>query len=125
MQVYFVPLQAISPENVLSRPFDAEIVSQKTKNNKSDPKAGLMEKRIGTISIVIRERKMAEKVNKLISDYGDYVLARQGLPFPEREIFIITLIVEAPMDEINALTGSLGRLEHTEVKSILSKIKIA
>ena len=110
---------------MLSRPFDAEIVSQKTKNNKSDPKAGLMEKRIGTISIVIRERKMAEKVNKLISDYGDYVLARQGLPFPEREIFIITLIVEAPMDEINALTGSLGRLEHTEGKSILSKIKIA
>lgn len=68
---------------------------------------------------------MAEKVNKLIFDYGDYVLARQGLPFPEREIFIITLIVEAPMDTINALTGSLGRLEHTEVKSILSKIKIA
>ncbi len=84
-----------------------------------------MEKRIGTISIVIRERKIAEKVNKLISDYGDYVLARQGLPFPDRDLFIITLIVEAPMDKINALTGSLGRLEHTEVKSILSKIKIA
>ena len=79
-----------------------------------------MEKRIGTISIVIYNRAMAERVNKLISCYGDCVLARQGLPFADRGIFIITLVVEASSDKINALTGSLGRLE---VKSILSKIK--
>lgn len=84
-----------------------------------------MEKRIGTISIVIQERSVAERVNKLISDYGDFILARQGLPFADKGIFIITLIIEAPMDKINALTGALGRLENTEVRSILSKIKNA
>lgn len=82
-----------------------------------------MEKRIGTISIVIYNRAMAERVNKLISCYGDCVLARQGLPFADRGIFIITLVVEASTDKINALTGSLGRLDNVEVKSILSKIK--
>lgn len=82
-----------------------------------------MEKRIGTISIAIYNRDMAERVNKLISCYGDCVLARQGLPFADRGIFIITLVVEASTDKINALTGSLGRLDNVEVKSILSKIK--
>ena len=77
-----------------------------------------MEKRIGTISIVIQERSVAERVNKLISDYGDFILARQGLPFADRGIFIITFIFEAAIDKIKAMIGAHGRLEDKEMRSI-------
>lgn len=80
-----------------------------------------MEKRIGTISIIIYQREIAQKVNEIISKYSDFILARQGLPLPDKGLSIITLIIETTSDNINALTGSLGRLKDVEVKSILSK----
>jgi putative iron-only hydrogenase system regulator len=80
-----------------------------------------MEKRIGTISIIIYRREVAAQVNEIISQYSDFILARQGLPLPDKGLSIITLIIETTSDNINALTGSLGRLKDVEVKSILSK----
>lgn len=80
-----------------------------------------MEKRIGTISIIIYRREIAGQVNEIISKYSDFILARQGLPLPDKGLNIITLIIETSSDKINALTGKIGRLKDVEVKSILSK----
>ncbi|MEE1143616.1 MAG: TM1266 family iron-only hydrogenase system putative regulator [Bacteroidales bacterium] len=80
-----------------------------------------MEKRIGTISIIIYRREIAQQVNEIISQYSDFILARQGLPLPDKGLNIITLIIETTSDNINALTGKIGRLKDVEVKSILSK----
>ncbi len=80
-----------------------------------------MEKRIGTISIIIYRREIAQQVNEIISEYSDFILARQGLPLPDKGLNIITLIIETSSDKINALTGKIGRLKDVEVKSILSK----
>ena len=82
-----------------------------------------MEKRIGTISIIIYRREIAQQVNEIISQYSDFILARQGLPLPDKGLNIITLIIETTSDNINALTGKIGRLKDVEVKSILSKNK--
>lgn len=80
-----------------------------------------MEKRIGTISIVIYDKAVASTVNNLLSEYADSILARQGLPLLDKGLHIITLVIESTSNEINALTGKLGRLENVEVKSILAK----
>ena len=80
-----------------------------------------MEKRIGTISIIIYRREIAQQVNEIISEYSDFILARQGLPLPDKGLNIITLIIETSSDNINARTGKIGRLKDVEVKSILSK----
>ncbi len=83
-----------------------------------------MEKRIGTISIVISDKTVAKTVNEILSLYGDKILARQGLPLHDKGLHIINLIIEATTDTINALTGKLGRLSDVEVKAIISKTKI-
>ncbi len=80
-----------------------------------------MEKRIGTISIVIYDKAVASTVNSLLSEYSDSILARQGLPLLDKGLHIITLVIESTSNEINSLTGKLGRLENVEVKSILAK----
>ena len=80
-----------------------------------------MEKRIGTISIIIYRREIAQQVNEIISEYSDFILARQGLPLPDKGVNIITLIIETSSDKINALTGKIERKKDVEVKSILSK----
>ena len=82
-----------------------------------------MEKRIGTVTILIVDRTKSAEINTIISEYSDLVLCRQGLPFHDRPVAVISLIVEGQPDRINALTGKLGRLEGVETKAILTKNK--
>lgn len=80
-----------------------------------------MEKRIGVIGIVIEDRNITARLNTILHDYSDIILGRMGLPYKERNISVISLIVEGSTDEIGALTGKLGNLPGVNVKSALSK----
>ncbi len=81
-----------------------------------------MEKRIGCVTIIL-ERQKADvgTVNELISQFGDAVVGRLGLPYPERGVNIITLIVDASVERVSALTGRLGKLPGVQVKSLMAK----
>ena len=80
-----------------------------------------MEKRIGTITILLTDRSLSVQVNPIISEYSDIILCRQGLPFQQRDVAVISLIVDGPMDSINALTGRLGRLAGVECKAVVTR----
>lgn len=81
-----------------------------------------MEKRIGVVAIVVKDRKAASpKVNQILSEYGEIIIGRIGVPYREKKISVIALIVEATTDELGALTGKLGMLPQVEVKSVLIK----
>ena len=80
-----------------------------------------MEKRIGTITVLILDRSRSTEINQLISEFSDIILCRQGLPFHERPVAVISLIVEGTPDRINALTGRLGRLVGVDSKAVLTK----
>ena len=79
-----------------------------------------MEKRIGTITILIRDREAAPSVNQILSEHADIILCRQGLPFHNRPVSVISLIVEGTVNQINALTGPLGRLPNLSCKTALA-----
>ncbi len=80
-----------------------------------------MEKRIGTITVLILDRSRSAEINQLISEFSDIIMCRQGLPFHERAVAVISLIVEGTPDRINALTGRLGRLAGVDSKAVLTK----
>ena len=81
-----------------------------------------MEKRIGTVTLLISDRAQAAEVNAVVSTFSDIILCRQGLPFHGRDIAVISLIVDGAPDRINALTGRLGRVSGVEAKAVLTKI---
>lgn len=80
-----------------------------------------MEKRIGTISILISDRQVADEINRILSEHADIILCRQGLPFRNRSVAVISLIVEGLADRINALTGRVGRMQGVECKAVMAK----
>ena len=80
-----------------------------------------MEKRIGTITILIRDREVSPSVNQILSEQSSIILCRQGLPFHDRPVAVMSLIVEGTVNEINALTGQLGRLAGVECKAVVTK----
>ncbi len=79
-------------------------------------------KRVGFVGIVVEDRKKsAEVVNHILTDYGDSIVARVGIPYHEKNVSIITLVVDMSTNELGALTGKLGGLEGVSVKSALTK----
>ena len=79
-----------------------------------------MEKRIGTITILIKDRMRSADINRILSEHAQIILCRQGLPFHDREVAVIALIVEGTVNEVNALTGTVGRLEGVSCKAVLT-----
>ena len=80
-----------------------------------------MERKIGVVAILIHSRESIPKVNSILSQYHDIILARQGLPLRDRDVSVISLIVEGSNDEIGALAGKTGRINDVSVKSMLTK----
>ncbi|HOW28104.1 MAG TPA: CopG family transcriptional regulator [Elusimicrobiota bacterium] len=82
-----------------------------------------MEKRLGFVGIILEDRqKSAGAVNKVLSDFGESIIARVGLPHIRGHHAVITLIVDATTDDIGALTGRLGGIPGISVKSACSKV---
>lgn len=81
-----------------------------------------MTKRLGFVGIMIEHREQsAEEVNRIISQFGDSVVARQGVPYKDRLCSVISLIVDMTTDELGALTGRLGAVPGVGTKSALMK----
>lgn len=84
-----------------------------------------METRIAQIGIIIENKDSVEKLNSILHSYGDYIVGRMGLPYLKRHISIISVVVDAPVDVISAMTGKLGMLPQVSIKTVYSKISSA
>ena len=80
-----------------------------------------MEKRIGAILILIEDKDQVHRLNDLLSRHSSLILARQGLPLRDRQLNIISLVIEGSTDEMSALTGPLGKLPGVQIKSMVAK----
>ena len=80
-----------------------------------------MNKRLGVIGIVIENPKQtAGTVNSIISQYGEIIIGRLGIPQHDNNVGVIAMIVDGNTDAIGALTGKLGNLPGVAVKSALT-----
>ena len=80
-----------------------------------------MDTRIALIGIILESRESVEALNHLLSEYGDYVIGRMGLPYREKGIHVISVAVDAPNNVISALSGKLGMLPGVSTKTIYGK----
>lgn len=75
-------------------------------------------KRIALLGIIVSDGEAVESVNALLHDYGSYILGRMGLPIRDRGVNAITIVLDAPADAVNALTGKLGRISGVSAKTL-------
>ena len=81
-----------------------------------------MEKRIGVIGIIIEEFDKATFVNGILHEFGNLIVGRIGVPYKDRGIFVISIIVDGTMDEISAMTGKIGKISGVNVKSAINRV---
>ena len=80
-----------------------------------------MNKRIGVVGIVVEDLESAHAVNAILHDYSQIIVGRMGIPYREKGISVISLIVDGTSDEISAMTGKLGKVRAVAVKSAMAK----
>ena len=76
------------------------------------------ENRVAIISMIIENNNSVEQVNRLLHEYSGYIQCRMGLPYRERGLNIICVVVDAPQDTVSALSGKLGRLNGVKSKAV-------
>lgn len=79
------------------------------------------ETRIAVIGIIIEDKDQAAQVNRLLTQYSQYIIGRMGLPYEKKRVNIISVVLDAPGDIISALSGKLGRLEGVSSKALYTR----
>ena len=80
-----------------------------------------VETRVAVIAIIVREGTQVMALNDLLHQYGPYIVGRMGVPYREKGVNIISVVLDAPQDVISALAGRIGRLPGVSAKTAYSK----
>ena len=83
-----------------------------------------MDTRVALIGIIVENMDSTPELNKLLHEYGSYIIGRMGLPYRERNVHIISVAIDAPQDVINALSGKIRRLDGITAKTVYSNVGI-
>lgn len=81
-----------------------------------------MESRIAVIGIIVENKKSVEALNGILHDFGDVIIGRMGLPYKEKGLNIISVVIDAPQDTISALAGKIGALDGVSSKTAFSNV---
>lgn len=81
-----------------------------------------MEKRVALLGVVVEHEGAVEALNALLHDYRQYIIGRMGIPYHARGINIISIVLDAPGDEISSLAGKVGALDGVSAKVVYSKV---
>ncbi|MCM1164832.1 MAG: iron-only hydrogenase system regulator [Lachnospiraceae bacterium] len=81
-----------------------------------------MSTRVAVMSIIVDNGDMVQRLNEILHEYGEYIIGRMGIPYPKRNINIISIAIDAPQDEISTLAGRIGNLRGVNVKTAFSGV---
>jgi putative iron-only hydrogenase system regulator len=82
-------------------------------------------KRIAVISAVLDNPHFCQQqFNDTVSEFQGIVRGRMGIPFEEAPVAVISIVVVGELDEINRLTGKLGRIDGVTAKTAVAKTEL-
>ena len=77
--------------------------------------------RIALIGIILESRESVDALNHLLTEFGEYIIGRMGIPYREKGIHIISVALDAPNNVISSLSGKLGMLPGISTKTIYGR----
>ncbi len=76
--------------------------------------------RLAQVGIIVEEGAATERVNAALSEFGGYIVGRMGIPHRSRGVSVISVVIDAPVAVVNALTGKLGMIPSVSAKALYS-----
>lgn len=80
-----------------------------------------MENKLAVVAIIVNNPDSVEKVNALLHEFREGIIGRLGVPYKTRKIAVISIVMDAPAQTINSLSGKLGMIEGVNSKVLTTK----
>ncbi|MBQ7133877.1 MAG: iron-only hydrogenase system regulator [Ruminococcus sp.] len=81
-----------------------------------------MEKRVAVMSIIVEKNESVEKLNSILHDASQFIIGRMGIPYREKNVSVISVVIDAPQNITAALSGKIGNLSGVTVKTAYSNV---
>lgn len=79
-----------------------------------------METRIAVMAIIVEDVDAVERLNAVLHDFGAYIIGRMGIPYRDRGVNVVSIVIDAPQDVIAGLAGRIGGIGGVSVKTAYS-----
>ena len=80
-----------------------------------------MDRRIALLGMIVENTESVERVNELLHEYREFIVGRMGMPYRERGISVISVVMDADTNTVSALSGKLGMTPGVSAKAVYSK----
>ncbi len=80
-----------------------------------------MDTRIALIGIIVEDTQQIDRLNAILHEYRDYIVGRMGIPYRNKGVSIISIVIDAENDIISALSGKIGNLKGINTKTVYTK----
>jgi putative iron-only hydrogenase system regulator len=77
--------------------------------------------RIAVVGIIVEQTDASPAVNEILHQYSSYIIGRMGIPYREKRVNVISVVLDAPADVISAMSGKLGRIPGVSSKALYSR----
>ena len=77
--------------------------------------------KIAVVAIIVSDKNAVTRINALLHDFGEYIIGRLGLPYKEKNVNVISVVMDAPQTVINSLSGKLGMIDGVSSKVLTTK----
>lgn len=81
-----------------------------------------MDNKVSVISIIVKDEESAGRVNERLHEFRQYIVGRMGIPYRDRGVSIISVVLDAPGNITSTLSGKLGMLQGVSAKTLTAKI---
>ena len=81
-----------------------------------------MKNKIAIIGIIVEDNSCINELNDLLHKYNEIIIGRMGVPYRDRKIGVISIIIDSDNDTINSLSGKLGKISGITSKPMFAKV---
>lgn len=82
----------------------------------------IMETRVAILGIIVEDAEAVSDLNAILHESRQYIVGRMGIPYKEKNVNVISVVIDAPQDVIAALSGRIGNLKGISAKTVYSKV---
>lgn len=80
-----------------------------------------METKIAVVAIIVSDVNVVQQINDILHSFGQNIIGRMGIPYKEKGVNVISIVMDAPQEIINSLSGKLGMIKGVSSKVLTTK----
>ena len=80
------------------------------------------ERRVAILGVIVENPASVDALNAILHECKEWIIGRMGIPYKERSISIISIVMDAPAEIISSLSGKIGMLDGVTCKATYSTL---